>query len=75
MATSNDLGVLRARLIEVEPGLFKAEYVEDDRERQEAAISAPDQHIGMDRDGVRNFVEEYAERAGYSAVRWEEDSL
>lgn len=65
------LGTLHARLLEVEPGLFQAEYVEDDRERQMPTLSLPDSHIGTDREGVRTWVEQMARNMGYDAVVWE----
>ena len=66
-----NLGVLRARLTEVEPGLYKAEYVEERRAGQPDSDSVPDSHIGTDAGGVRMWVDEMARGMGYASVAWE----
>lgn len=71
MSGEGKLGTLHARLVETEPGLFKAEYVELDRERQPSSLSLPDSHLGTDPDGVRSWVEEMARGMGYDGVEWE----
>jgi hypothetical protein len=71
MAGSGKLGPLHARVDEVEPGLFKAQYVEHTADRGADAVSIPDSHISTSRDGVCNWVEEMAARMGYSEVIWE----
>jgi hypothetical protein len=72
MATARDLGNLHARISEVDPGLFKAEYVEGDREFGAVdAVSIPDSHIGTSRDGVKMWVEQMAANSGYRAVIWD----
>jgi hypothetical protein len=72
MATARDLGSLHARLSEVEPGLFKAEYVEGDREFGAVdAVSIPDSHISTSRDGVKMWVEQMAANMGYREVIWD----
>lgn len=72
METARNLGSLHARIAEVEPGLFKAEYVEGDREYGAVdAVSIPDLHIGTSRDGVKMWVEQMAANMGYREVVWD----
>ncbi len=71
MAQLRDLGSLHARITEVEPGLFNAEYVEGDREFGDVdAVSIPDSHISTSRDGVKMWVEQMAANMGYREVVW-----
>lgn len=70
MSEEKGQGVLRARLTEPEPGLFKAEFLDPDIEDLPNTVSVTDRHIGMDRDGVRAWTEERAEEMGYR-IQWE----
>jgi hypothetical protein len=71
MVEATTLGSLHARIDEVEPGLFKAQYVEQTGDRGADAVSIPDQHIGTSRDGVRMWVEQMAANMGYRDVIWD----
>ena len=63
-------GTLHARLREVEPGLFSAEYP-GEMNNDDAEVEAfPDAHIGTDASGVKNWVEEMATGMGYDQVVW-----
>jgi hypothetical protein len=71
MSASQDLGVLHARIDEVEPGLFKAAYIEETMPRGSDAMLIPDTHIATSRDGVRMWVERMAADLGYQRVDWQ----
>jgi hypothetical protein len=70
--TGKRSGVLHARLHEVEPGLFSAEY-RGEMNNDNAEVEAfPDAHIGTDATGVRSWVEEMAAGMGYDGVVWDD---
>ncbi len=72
MATARGFGSLHARRSEVEPGLFKAEYVEGDREFGDFdAVSIPDSPMSTSHDGVKMWVEQMAANMGYREVIWD----
>ncbi len=73
MGVSNDNRkvILRARLREVEPGLFKAEYAGEMNSDDPGPETFPDAHIGTDAAGVKAWVEEMASGLGYDGVEWE----
>ncbi len=72
MARARDLGSLLAEISEAEPGLFKAEYVEGNREFGAVdAVSIPASHISSSRDGVKIWVEQMAANIGYREVIWD----
>lgn len=64
-------GTLRATLLEIEPGLYRAQYSgeinPDDADEREI----PDFHLGTNAEGVKQWVEEMAARLGYDRVVWE----
>jgi hypothetical protein len=63
-------GTLRAHLAEIEPGLFKAVYMEDE-DRGVDTAPVPDGHLGTSREGVISWVEQMAAGMGYERVAWE----
>jgi hypothetical protein len=69
--TGKRSGTLRARLREVEPGLFSAEYAGEMNSDDAGPETFPDAHIGTDASSVRNWVEEMAAGLGYDRVVWE----
>jgi hypothetical protein len=64
-------GTLRARMREVEPGVFSAEYPGEMNSDDAGPETFPDAHIGTDATGVRIWVEEMAAGLGYDRVVWE----
>ncbi len=66
-------GALHARLREVEPGLFTAEYPGEMNSDDAGPEAFPDAHIGTSASGVKNWVEEMAAGMGYDRVVWESD--
>jgi hypothetical protein len=71
MAEGPVSGTLRARLREVEPGLFSAEYPGELNQEEGGPQTYPDTHIGTDPQGVRSWVEQMARGLGYDRVEWE----
>jgi hypothetical protein len=69
--TEKTSGTLRARLREVEPGVFSAEYPGEMNSADTGPETFPDAHIGTDASGVRTWVEEMALGLGYKRVVWE----
>jgi hypothetical protein len=63
-------GTLHARLREVEPGVFSAEYPGEMNSDDAGPETIPDAHIGTDASGVRSWVEEMAVGLGYDRVVW-----
>lgn len=64
-------GVLRAKLAEVEPGLFCAEYPgELNGSDDPPGGQLPDRHIATSRDAVQSWVEAMATSLGYERVEW-----
>lgn len=66
-------GVFHARLREVEPGVFRAEYRGEFNPQATDAHTFPDFHLGNSREAVRIWVEQLARSMGYEKVVW--DSL
>ena len=64
-------GALHARLREVEPGVFSAEYPGEMNSDDAGPEAFPDSHIGTDASGVKNWVEQMAAGLGYDRVVWE----
>jgi hypothetical protein len=69
--TGKRSGTLHARLREVEPGVFSAEYPGEMNSDDAGPETFPDSHIGTDASGVRSWVEEMAVGLGYDGVVWE----
>jgi hypothetical protein len=69
--TGKRSGTLHARLREVEPGLFSAEYSGEMNSDDPGPETFPDSHLGTDASGVKNWVEEMAAGLGYDRVVWE----
>jgi hypothetical protein len=69
--TGKRSGTLRARLREVEPGVFSAEYPGEMNSGDAGPETFPDTHIGTDASGVKSWVEEMAVGLGYDRVVWE----
>ncbi len=64
-------GTLHAVLMEVEPGLYRADYP-GEMNQDEAGIEAfPDRHIGTNAEGVKHWVEDMAIQLGYDRVEWD----
>jgi hypothetical protein len=66
------LGVFRARLRQVEDGVYRADYSgelnpEDPDERE-----IPDYHVGTSATDVKIWVEQMARGMGYQDVVWDE---
>jgi hypothetical protein len=66
------LGVLHARLRQVEGELFRAEYSGEINPDPSDARDIPDYHVGTTADGVKIWVEQMAEGLGYDRVVWDE---
>jgi hypothetical protein len=64
-------GTLHARLQEVEPGLYRAEYTGELNPRDPDARAFPDMHLGTDKAGVKQWVEQMATSLGYDKVVWD----
>jgi hypothetical protein len=64
-------GTFHARLREVEPDLFGAEYPGEMNSSDAGPETFPDAQIGTDASGVRSWVEEMAAGLGYDRVVWE----
>ncbi|HYZ21330.1 MAG TPA: hypothetical protein VE690_04150 [Rhodopila sp.] len=64
-------GTLHARLREVEPGVFSAEYPGELNPAEGGPQTYPDTHVGTDPAGVRSWVEQMARGLGYDRVEWE----
>jgi hypothetical protein len=69
--TERPSGTLHARLREVEPGVFSAEYPGELNSDDPGPETFPDAHIGTDPAGVKNWVEQMAAGLGYERVVWE----
>ncbi len=66
-------GELHANMQEVEPGLFRAEYVGELNPTNPDQRAFPDLHVGTDPREVKTWVEQMARGLGYDRVIW--DSL
>ncbi len=64
-------GALHARLREIEPGLFRAEYSGEINPENPDEREIPDFHLGTDRGGVKSWVEQMATQLGYDEVIWD----
>lgn len=64
-------GEFRARLREVEPGLFRAEYIGELNPAQPNARALPDFHLGTSLPDVKTWVEQMAKSLGYERVVWD----
>jgi len=69
--TGKKSGTLHARLREVEPGVFSAEYPGEMNSDEVGQEAFPDSHLGTDASGVKSWVEEMAAGMGYDGVVWE----
>jgi hypothetical protein len=64
-------GTLYARMDEVEPGLFRADYPgEMNGQNEPTGGQLPDRHIATSKEDVRVWVEEMATSLGYDRVEW-----
>jgi len=72
MEKSRSLGVLHARIRQVEPGLFQAEYSGEMNPEQTDARDFPDRHIATSVADVKVWVEQMAVGLGYERVAWDE---
>ena len=66
------LGVLHARMRQVQGGLFRAEYSGEINPDPSDARDIPDYHVGTSAQDVRIWVEQMAEGLGYERVVWDE---
>ena len=64
-------GELHARMQEVEPGLFRAEYIGELNPDDPGQRAIPDTHVGTDARGVKTWVEQMAHALGYEHVIWD----
>ncbi|HET8995448.1 MAG TPA: hypothetical protein VFN42_02145 [Acetobacteraceae bacterium] len=70
-ATPDGRGALHASLREVEPGLFRAEYVGELNPANPDARAFPDTHLGTSEQDVKIWVEQMARSLGYQSVIWD----
>ena len=66
------LGVLHARLRQVEGELFRAEYSGEINPDPSDARDIPDYHVGTSANDVKIWVEQMAAGLGYDRVVWDE---
>ena len=66
------LGVLHARLRQVEGELFRAEYSGEINPDPSDARDIPDYHVGTSANDVKLWVEQMAAGLGYDRVVWDE---
>jgi len=66
------LGVLHARMRQVEGELFRAEYSGEINPDPSDARDIPDYHVGTSVTDVKIWVEQMAVRLGYDRVVWDE---
>jgi hypothetical protein len=66
------LGVLRARMRQVEGELFRAEYSGEINPEPTDARDIPDYHVGTSAKDVKIWVEQMARGLGYDRVEWDE---
>ena len=66
------LGVLRARMRQVEGELFRAEYSGEINPEPTDARDIPDYHVGTSAKDVKIWVEQMAKGLGYERVVWDE---
>ena len=65
-------GTFHASLREVEPGLFRAEYVGELNPENPDQRAFPDFHLGTNARDVKIWVEQMARGLGYEQVVWDE---
>jgi len=65
-------GAFHASLREVEPGLFRAEYVGELNPENPDQRALPDFHLGTSARDVKVWVEQMARGLGYDRVVWDE---
>ena len=66
-------GELHASMREVEPGVFRAEYLGELNPERPDQRAFPDTHLGSSPEEVKTWVEQMALSLGYERVVW--DSL
>jgi hypothetical protein len=66
------LGVLHARMRQVEDELFRAEYRGEINPEPADARDIPDYHVGTSATEVKIWVEQMATGLGYDRVVWDE---
>jgi hypothetical protein len=66
------LGILRARMSQVEENLFRAEYSGEINPEKKDARDIPDYHVGTSAIDVKVWVEQMAQGLGYERVEWDE---
>jgi hypothetical protein len=72
MSEISTKGDLHASLRQVEPNLFRAEYLGEANPADPPSGQAiPDYHIGTSADGVKMWVEQMATSLGYARVVWD----
>jgi len=64
-------GEFRARLREVEPGVFRAEYQGEFNPDRADERRIPDYHVATSEADARSWVEAMARSMGYGPVVWE----
>ena len=64
-------GVFHASMREVEPGLFRAEYVGELNPANPDERAFPDFHLGTSAQDVKTWVEQMAKALGYQQVVWD----
>jgi hypothetical protein len=64
-------GKFHARLVEIEPSLYRAEYAGEINPKDPDEREIPDYHIGTSPTDVKVWVEEMARGLGYTQVIWE----
>ena len=66
------LGEFHARMRQVEPHLFRAEYSGEINPEPHDARDIPDYHVGTSVPEVKIWVEQMARGLGYDRVVWDE---
>jgi hypothetical protein len=66
------LGILHARMRQVEAELFRAEYSGEINPDPSDARDIPDFHVGTSARDVKIWVEQMAKGLGYDQVVWDE---
>lgn len=64
-------GVFHAAMQEVEPGLFRADYVGELNPANPDERAFPDFHLGTSPEAVKIWVEQMAKALGYQRVVWD----
>ena len=66
-------GAFHARLVQVEPEVFRAEYSGEVNPENPDDREILDYHVATTAEGVKSWVEEMARGLGYTDVVWEAD--